>query len=89
MQDYEQSLLLGLLRRLNSIDANGISSARGTVRERSLNEQRSTPHMPGYYSFFCIHERHKHGPCRQCKRTQADGERARLKFVDEVAKLLA
>lgn len=88
MQDYEQAVLVGLLRRLRGLDASGGIASRGSLRrEQSLNEQRSTRHKPGYYAFFCIHDVHRWTKCAKCRRNQAQANAEKAKHLAKLVEL--
>lgn len=84
MESEQQALFIALLRRLRGMDA-CVNS--GIFRTRSKNEE-SAPKAQGYYSFFCIHDRHKWSPCKQCGRSKAEGDRAREAYREELAAVI-
>lgn len=83
MQSEDRTIYLHLLRQLRSMHA---QANNGIMRLRSKNEA-SPVKMPGYYSFYCIHDRHKWNKCSVCGRKQSDGDRERVAYLSKIAKL--
>ena len=82
MQDYEQALLLHLMRVANG--ASGVAPKSRGGREKSLSEREQQYHTRGHGLMFCVHNRHKWLPCSTCKRSRSDGERNRLRYEAEL-----
>ena len=82
MQDYEQALLLHLMRTARG--ASGVATKSRGGREKSLNEQAQQYTRPGHGLMFCVHNRHKWLACATCKRTRSDGETNRLRYEAEL-----
>jgi len=84
VQSEDRTIYLALLRQLRGMHA---SASNGLMRSRSKNEA-SPVRMPGYYSFFCIHDKHKWNACRNCKRTQSDGNAQREEYLTKLEKIM-
>lgn len=86
MQSEQRELYLSLLRRLRGMQSVANS---GILRAPSRSENSEAPKKPGYYTFFCIHAKHKWSPCRQCKRSKREADAAREKYRMELSQLLS
>ena len=82
MQNVDNDVYISLLRRLQSMDAVADIKIR-IAREASLNEERAQYHASGHGLFFCAHDKHLFTPCSSCKRTQADANDNRDKFINK------
>jgi hypothetical protein len=82
MTTHVSKLLLRVAkeRRLSEANANVVPPAR-IKREQSASERDAVYRPQGYYTFFCIHAKHKFGPCSSCKRTQRDADKIRDKML--------
>ncbi len=85
MQSEDRTIYLDLLRRLR-----GMTSAAnsGILRAPSKNEQAEQPRAAGYYSFFCIHNRHKWNTCGSCKRSKREADALREAYIAKLSQLV-
>jgi len=75
-------LLLRIAKERAVADAQAnVTPAASIVRDKSANEQNAVYHPQGYSSFFCIHDKHKFGPCVHCRRSQVDADALRSKLM--------